>query len=96
LQAKNKSQGQDINEGSEEEADLSETLVGAPPASSGRMKKVTVHQQSLGKRKGRAATIHPEDLVEALDNFVLLGDDYVSFFLLTYLSQLICLLVLKI
>jgi hypothetical protein len=93
--AKGKSRGQDIDEGSEEEADLSKTPVGAPPVSSGRTKKVAACQRSSVKRKGRAATIHPEDLVEASDDFVLLGDDRVSLFLLTCLSRLICSLVSK-
>jgi hypothetical protein len=82
---KSKSRGQDIDEDSEEEADLSETPVGVLPVSSGQTKKVVACQQSSGKRKGRAATIHPEDLVEASDDFVLLGDDRVRFFLFTCL-----------
>jgi hypothetical protein len=79
--SKGKGRAPAVSEDSEVlEDDLSETPVGAPPVSLGRSKKVEARQKAAGKKKGRAATIHPEDLVEAPDDFVLLGKDRVCFF----------------
>jgi hypothetical protein len=76
--AKGKDWAPAVDEDSEVlEDEMSETPVGAPPVSLGRSKKVEARQKAAGKRKGCAATIHPEDLVEAPDDFVLLGDDRV-------------------
>jgi hypothetical protein len=78
--SKGKGRAPAVSEGSEvPEEDLSETPVGAPPVNLGRSKKVEARQKAAGKKKGRAATIHPEDLVEAPDDFVLLGEDRVRF-----------------
>jgi hypothetical protein len=79
--AKGKDRAPIVDESSEAlEDEMSETPVGAPPVSLGRSKKVEARQKAVGKKKGCTATIHPEDLIEAPDDFVLLGEDRVCFF----------------
>jgi hypothetical protein len=57
------------------ENEMSKTSVDAIPVSLEQLKKVKAQQKAAGKKKGCTTTIHPEDLIEAPDDFVLLGKD---------------------